>query len=54
MSKFVREMTVLSWTLGSTGLVLITLSGDTLRLGVYISIMSLLVYLVGVWLGGND
>ena len=54
MSKFVREMTVLSWTLGSTGLVLITLSGDTLKFGIWITVLSLLVYLVGVSLGGTD
>lgn len=54
MSKFIREITVLSWTLGSTGLVLITLSGDTLKWGVWISVLSLVTYVVGVLLGGND
>ena len=37
----------LAWTLGGTGLVLITLSGDTQKWGIWISAVSLVVYLVG-------
>ena len=32
--KFVKEISGLSWTLAGTGLVLITLSGNTRRLGI--------------------
>jgi hypothetical protein len=49
-AKFIREITALAWTLGGTGLVLITLSGSTRTLGIYISILSLAVHLAGVLL----
>ena len=49
-AKFIREMAALAWTLGGTGLVLITLSGSTRTLGIYISILSLAVHLAGVLL----
>jgi hypothetical protein len=45
---FCDEIAALAWTLGGTGLVLITLSGDTLRYGVWISIASLALHLIGV------
>lgn len=44
----------LAWTLGGTGLVLITLSGDTQRWGIWISGISLVVYLVGMAIKGNE
>jgi hypothetical protein len=47
-AKFIREMSSLAWTLGGTGLVLITLSGSTRTLGIWISVASLLVHLAGV------
>lgn len=43
-----KEILYLSWTLGGTALVLITLSGSTQRLGYIISIIALLTHLIGV------
>jgi hypothetical protein len=43
-----NEMSALGWTLGGTALVLITLSGETFRLAVIISAISLLVHMAGV------
>lgn len=54
MKRFFSELKELSWVLGGTGLVLITLSGNTLKLGWWISIGSLIVYLVGTLLGENE
>lgn len=48
IKKLLSELSALGWTLGGTGLVLITLSGDTMRWGIYISIASLAVHLAGV------
>ena len=53
-NKFFREMSALAWTLGGTGLVLITLSGDTKTLGVYISVIALAVHLVGALSSKDD
>lgn len=39
------EMGDLSWTLAGTGLVLITLSGDTLKYGVWMSVTALAIHL---------
>ena len=39
------EMGDLSWTLAGTGLVLITLSGETLKWGLWMSIAALAVHL---------
>jgi hypothetical protein len=47
-AKFIREMSALAWTLGGTGIVLITLSGSTRTWGIYISVFSLVVHLAGV------
>jgi len=44
----------LAWTLGGTGLVLITLSGDTQKWGIWISGISLFVYLVGLAIKGKE
>ena len=46
--KLFKETSALAWTLGGTGLVLITLSGPTKILGVWISVVSLVVHLLGV------
>jgi hypothetical protein len=54
MKRFAREIKELSWVLGGTGLVLITLSGSTLKAGVWISIISLVAYLLGTVLAGED
>ena len=46
--KFVNEIAALAWTLGGTGLVLITLSGQTRTLGIWISAASLVLHMAGV------
>lgn len=50
MQKWLNETKGLIWTLGGLGITLITLSGDTRRLGLVISVGSLVAYLalVGV------
>lgn len=48
IKRLLSEFSALGWTLGGTGLVLITLSGDTMKWGLYISIASLVVHLLGV------
>ena len=42
-----NELLALSWTLGGTGLVLITLSGETLKWGLWISGASLVLHMIG-------
>ena len=44
----------LAWTIGGTGLVLITLSGDTQKWGIWISVLSLFVYGIGLALKKED
>lgn len=46
--RIMNEMSALGWTLGGTALVLITLSGETFRLAMIISGISLLVHMAGV------
>jgi hypothetical protein len=48
LKRFIRETTMLGWTIGGTGLVLITLSGETREYGIYISIASFIVHMFGV------
>lgn len=48
--KLWDEIHTLAWTLGGTGLVLITLSGETLKWGLWISGLSLVLHLVGALL----
>ena len=48
LKKFLQETTMLGWTIGGTGLVLITLSGETREFGIYISIASFIVHMFGV------
>ena len=48
IKKFFKETSALAWTLGGTGLVLITLSGPTRALGIWISAISLVVHFLGV------
>lgn len=50
MKKFVDEILALAWTLGGTGLVLITLSGETLKWGLWISAASLGFHMLGAML----
>ncbi len=54
MKKLIDELHALAWTLGGTGMVLITLSGQTLKWGIWISIASLGVHLVGALLKQDD
>jgi len=49
-----NELLALSWTLGGTGLVLITLSGETLKWGLWISGASLFFHLLGALLFKPD
>jgi hypothetical protein len=48
IKKFFKETSALSWTLGGTCLVLITLSGPTRALGLWISAISLVVHFLGI------
>lgn len=52
--KWLQELGALSWTLAGTGLVLITLSGNTRQLGIIISLAGLGLHLVGVLTKGDD
>jgi hypothetical protein len=44
--KVMSEVKELTWTLGGTGLVLITLSGQTRTFGIQITLVSLALYIV--------
>ena len=46
MGKWIDEFKGLTWTLAGTGMVLITLSGGTLKRGMWISVVALSLYLV--------
>lgn len=48
--KITDELLALSFTLGGTGLVLITLSGPTLEWGIWITVASVILHLLGVLL----
>lgn len=48
LRRVIAEVKELAWTLGGTGLVLITLSGDTRTYGIWISLISLGAHLIGV------
>lgn len=52
--KLLGETSALAWTLGGTALVLITLSGATRTIGIWISVVSLAAHLVGVLMSGDD
>jgi len=54
VKKWLDEMTGLAWTLAGTGLVLITLTGSTRRLGIIISVVGLVINLVAVALKGDE
>lgn len=47
IKKALNEVSALAWTLGGTGLVLITLSGDTARIGWWIAGASLVLHMIG-------
>ncbi len=48
------EMGDLSWTLAGTGLVLITLSGDTLKWGIWMSVTALAIQLAVILSSKTD
>jgi hypothetical protein len=52
--KLMSETSALAWTLGGTGLVLITLSGATRTIGIWISVISLLGHFAGVVTNKED
>ena len=54
MKRVVRECFVLSLTAGSTGIVLVTLSGATRQYGIYLTIGSFICHMVGVWIDWKD
>jgi len=54
IKKLLSETSALAWTLGGTGLVLITLSGTTRTLGIWISVISLIGHFVGVVTNKED
>lgn len=49
IKKFFKETSSLSWTLGGTALVLITLSGPTKAIGLWIATVSLIAHFLGVF-----
>jgi len=52
--KFIKEIHALTFTLAGTGIVLITLSGQTLKYGIWITLASLVVHLAGVMFKKTD
>jgi hypothetical protein len=54
VKKLINEIHTLAWTLGGTGMVLITLSGRTLKLGIWITLGSLAVHMVGALFKGEE
>lgn len=55
--RYLREILALGFTVGGVGLVLLTLTGDTLRYAIWISIGSLTAHLLAVALdrsGGGE
>jgi|DEB19_MinimDraft_3_1074340.scaffolds.fasta_scaffold00387_13 hypothetical protein len=54
LKKFFDEATGLAWTLGGTAMVLITLSGETLKWGLWISGISFGVYVTALLLNKDE
>jgi hypothetical protein len=54
MKRFWGEFAGLVWTLAGTGLVLITLSGTTRTMGLWISAIALTLNLVALALSGEE
>lgn len=48
MKRLLEDITALAWTLAGTGLVLITLTGSTRKLGMIIAGIGLTINLVGL------
>jgi hypothetical protein len=54
VKKILSEIHALTWTLAGTGMVLITLSGQTKTLGWGITFVAILIHLLGVYFKEND
>ena len=54
LKRLIQETTMIGWTIGGTGLVLITLSGETREYGIWISIASFVVHMVGVLINWDN
>ena len=54
IKKSIQELLSLSWTLGGTGLVLITLSGGTRTAGIWITAASIVLHYAGVLIPWED
>jgi hypothetical protein len=54
MKKFLSYLTDQTWTLAGTGLVLITLSGPTLRQALLLTGVALVLHSVLTFTGGKD
>lgn len=52
--KLIKDMHSLLWTLAGTGLVLITLSGDTKRTALWISGVALVLHTIGIMIKKED
>lgn len=54
IKKIISELHELTWTLGGTGLVLITLSGQTRQMGIWITGISIVIHIAGVLIKKED
>lgn len=54
MKRFAGEFSGLVWTLAGTALVLITLSGETRKMGLWISAAALVLNIVALALSGEE
>jgi len=54
VKKLLSEIHALTWTLAGTGMVLITLSGQTKALGWSISVIAVIIHLLGVMFKENN
>lgn len=52
--KLASEASGLAWTLGGTAMVLITLSGETLKWGLWITGVSFAIYLTSLAIARGD
>jgi hypothetical protein len=52
--KILNEFHSLAWTLAGAVTVLITLSGETLTLGIWISAIALVIHLLGIIIKKED
>lgn len=48
LKKVFNELHALAWTLGGSGVVLITLSGETRKWGTWITIVSFAIHMLGI------